>query len=101
MGRDAGWLTAAGALAQDICGTAPDFVLLPEIPLDEHALLSAIEQRLREKNNVIVVVSEGVLTQMVVSFLMQSLLQLTRLVTLQRSLEQRHTCRSWLRISWA
>ena len=60
MGRDAGWLTAAGALAQDICGTAPDFVLLPEIPLDEHALLSAIEQRLREKNNMIVVVSEGV-----------------------------------------
>lgn len=60
MGRDAGWLTAAGALAQDICGTAPDFVLLPEIPLNEHALLSAIEQRLREKNNVIVVVSEGV-----------------------------------------
>ena len=60
MGRDAGWLTAAGALAQDICGTAPDFVLLPEIPLDEHALLSAIEQRLREKNNVSVVVSEGV-----------------------------------------
>lgn len=60
MGRDAGWLTVAGALAQDICGTAPDFVLLPEIPLDEHALLSAIEQRLREKNNVVVVVSEGV-----------------------------------------
>ncbi len=60
MGRDAGWLTAAGALAQDICGTAPDFVLLPEVSLDEHALLSAIEQRLREKNNVIVVVSEGV-----------------------------------------
>ena len=60
MGRDAGWLTAAGALAQDICGTAPDFVRLPEIPLDEHALLSAIEQRLHEKNNVIVVVSEGV-----------------------------------------
>lgn len=60
MGRDAGWLTAAGSLAQDICGTAPDFVLLPEIPLDEHALLSAIEQRLCEKNNVIVVVSEGV-----------------------------------------
>ena len=60
MGRDAGWLTAAGALAQDICGTAPDFVLLPEIPLDEQVLLSAIEQRLREKNNVVVAVSEGV-----------------------------------------
>ena len=60
MGRDAGWLTAAGALAQDICGSAPDFVLLPEFPLDEHTLLSAIEQRLHEKNNVIVVVSEGI-----------------------------------------
>lgn len=60
MGRDAGWLTAAAALAQDICGTAPDFVLLPEISLDEYALLSAIEQRLHEKNNVVVVVSEGV-----------------------------------------
>lgn len=60
MGRDAGWLTAAATLAQDICGTAPDFILLPEVPLDEEALLSAIEQRLREKNNVIVVVSEGV-----------------------------------------
>ena len=60
MGRDAGWLTAAGALAQDICGTAPDFVLLPEVSLDENTLLSTIEQRLREKNNVIVVVSEGV-----------------------------------------
>ena len=60
MGRDAGWLTAAGALAQDICGTAPDFVLLPEVSLDENTLLSAIEQRLREKNNIIVVVSEGI-----------------------------------------
>lgn len=60
MGRDAGWLTAAGTLAQDICGTAPDFVLLPEVSLDENTLLSAIEQRLCEKNNVIVVVSEGV-----------------------------------------
>lgn len=60
MGRDAGWLTAAGALAQDICGTAPDFILLPEVPLDENTLFSAIEQRLCKKNNVIVVVSEGV-----------------------------------------
>ena len=60
MGRDAGWLTASATLAQDICGTAPDFILLPEVPLDEEALLSAIEQRLCKKNNVIVVVSEGV-----------------------------------------
>ena len=60
MGRDAGWLTASATLAQDICGTAPDFILLPEVPLDEEALLSAIKQRLCKKNNVIVVVSEGV-----------------------------------------
>ncbi len=50
MGRDAGWLTPL-VLAQDICGTAPDFVLLPEILFDEHALLSVIEQRLREKTD--------------------------------------------------
>ena len=60
MGRDAGWLTAAGALAGDICGTAPDFVLLPEVPLDEEILLAHIKARLVEKNNVMVVVSEGV-----------------------------------------
>ena len=60
MGRDAGWLTAAGALAGDICGTTPDFILLPEVPLDEEALLARIKARLVEKNNVMVVVSEGV-----------------------------------------
>ncbi len=56
MGREAGWLTAAGALAGDICGTAPDFVLLPEVPLDEEVLLARIKARLAEKNNVVVVV---------------------------------------------
>ena len=60
MGREAGWLTAAGALAGDICGTAPDFVLLPEVPLDEEVFLARIKARLAEKNNVMVVVSEGV-----------------------------------------
>lgn len=60
MGRDAGWLTAAGVLTGDICGTAPDFVLLPEVPLDEEVLLARIKARLAEKNNVMVVVSEGV-----------------------------------------
>ena len=60
MGRDAGWLTAAGALAGDICGIAPDFILLPEVPLDEEILLARIKARLVEKNNVMVVVSEGV-----------------------------------------
>lgn len=60
MGREAGWLTAAGALAGDICGTAPDFILLPEVPLDEEVLLARIKARLAEKNNVMVVVSEGV-----------------------------------------
>lgn len=60
MGRDAGWLTASSALSKDICGSAPDFILLPEIPLNEATLLKRIEQRLDEKNNVIIVVSEGI-----------------------------------------
>ena len=56
MGRDAGWLAAASALAN------PDIVLLPEAPLDEAALLARISELLAQKNTVMVGVSEGVRT---------------------------------------
>ncbi len=58
MGRDAGWLAASSALAL----AAPDLVLLPEAPLDLEALLDRIASLLREKNTVMVGVSEGVRT---------------------------------------
>ena len=56
MGRDAGWLAAASALAN------PDIVLLPEAPLDEAALLARISELLAQKNTVMVGVSEGMRT---------------------------------------
>lgn len=54
MGRDAGWLAAASALAD------PDLVLLPEVPLDEDVLVERIRALLAEKNTIVVGASEGV-----------------------------------------
>ena len=39
MGRDAGWLGAASALAREKNEEAPDFILLPEVAYDEERLL--------------------------------------------------------------
>ena len=58
MGRDAGWLTASSALAF----VEPDVVLLPEVPLDENALMTRLEELLSKKNTVMVGVSEGIRT---------------------------------------
>lgn len=56
MGRDAGWLAASSALAN------PDLVLLPEIPLNEDALMERLSSLLAKKNTIMVGVSEGVRT---------------------------------------
>ena len=60
MGRDAGWLAGASALAGEPGAGRPDLVLLPELPLDEEALLSRISDLLERQNTVMVGVSEGV-----------------------------------------
>ena len=62
MGRDAGWLAGAAALAGEPGAGRPDLVLLPEVPLDEDALLARISDLLTSKNTVMVGVSEGVRT---------------------------------------
>ncbi len=61
MGRDAEAGSRPLVRWRKILRNCAGFLIAPaRIPLDEHALLSVIEQRLREKNrNVIVVVSEG------------------------------------------
>ena len=56
MGRDAGWLAGASVLA------GPDLVLLPEVPLDERALMARLADLLQVKNTVVVAMSEGVRT---------------------------------------
>ncbi len=56
MGRDAGWLAGAACLAN------PDLVLLPEVALDEEALVARLRELLAQKNTVMVAMSEGVRT---------------------------------------
>ena len=60
MGRDAGWLTGAACLAGSQGNPCPDLVLLPEVTLNQEALLNRISLLLSRKNTVVVAVSEGV-----------------------------------------
>lgn len=62
MGRNAGWLTAASALAQ-AKGQGPDLVFLPEVPFDIDLFNRRVKEVLEEKGKVIVAVSEGVQTK--------------------------------------
>lgn len=60
MGRDAGWLTAASALARNAYNTAPHLIYLPEVPFHKEQFLDDIREKLKTLNNVIVAVSEGI-----------------------------------------
>ena len=59
MGRHAGWLTAAAALANEeepCC----DFIYLPEVNFDMDKFVADVSKRYEQKKNCIVAVSEGV-----------------------------------------
>lgn len=60
MGRDAGWLTAASALARNDYSTAPHLIYLPERAFDTEAFLSDVSRLLNERDNVVIAVSEGI-----------------------------------------
>ena len=60
MGRHAGWLTAASALA---ChkGLGPDLIYLPEIPFSTDKFLADVDKKMKENNGkCMVVISEGI-----------------------------------------
>jgi len=59
MGRHAGWLTGAAALAE-LAGSKPDFIYLPEIPFDMDSFLTNVEAVYKAKKNCLVAVSEGI-----------------------------------------
>ncbi|MCL2125468.1 MAG: 6-phosphofructokinase [Oscillospiraceae bacterium] len=59
MGRNAGWLTGASALAE-LSGAPPDLIYLPEIPFDMGYFLYKTESMYKAKNNCLVAVSEGI-----------------------------------------
>ena len=63
MGRNAGWLTAAAALAKNSFNDGADFILLPEIGLNLKEFINILGNRLNEKNNIVVAVSEGIKDQ--------------------------------------
>ncbi len=60
MGRNAGWLTAATALAS-YKGFGPDLIYLPEVAFDKDAFLIAAKKAFAENNGkLMVAVSEGI-----------------------------------------
>jgi len=61
MGRHAGWIAAAGALADDSETPIPIIVLFPEIPFDRERFIAAVKDRVEKHGYVSIVVSEGVM----------------------------------------
>ena len=60
MGRHAGWIAAAGGLAQEKTGDAPHVILFPEIVFDQPAFLNKVQASVRDYGYCAIVVSEGV-----------------------------------------
>ena len=58
MGRNAGWVTAASALAARLTGCQV-LTYLPEVPVDEDKMLSDIERAYAKGKGLLVTVSEG------------------------------------------
>lgn len=59
MGRNAGWITAASALARSGNGDGPDLIYLPERAFDANRFLEDIERIRKYKSGILVVASEG------------------------------------------
>lgn len=60
MGRNAGWLTGAAALAQGEDCQGPDMIYLPELTFDLDKFMEKINKLLEKKTSVVVAVSEGI-----------------------------------------
>lgn len=60
MGRNAGWLTAASALARNEYSTAPHLIYLPEKPFAIGSFINDVRNQLSLRKHVIIAVSEGI-----------------------------------------
>ena len=60
MGRDAGWLTAAAALARNSYNETPQLIYLPEVPFHRSQFLKDVKNVLNVSKNAVVAVSEGI-----------------------------------------
>ena len=59
MGRHAGWLTAAAALA-NVAGCGPDMIYVPEVDFDLDAFTAKVKEVYAQQKKCFVVVSEGI-----------------------------------------
>ena len=62
MGRHAGWLTAASALARKFENDNPVLIYLPEVAFDQNAFIEKIKSSLETTSNLVVCISEGIHT---------------------------------------
>lgn len=60
MGRHAGWLTAASALARKFEGDNPVLIYLPEVAFNQEDFLEKVKKSLETTPNLVVCVSEGI-----------------------------------------
>jgi 6-phosphofructokinase len=59
LGRHAGWTAAAGGLAAERAGDAPQVILFPEIVFDEAKFLAAVDKAVKQHGFCAIVASEG------------------------------------------
>ena len=59
MGRNAGWLTAAAALAREEEGDPPHLVYVPERPVSVERLVDDVQRCYKEHEHVVIAMSEG------------------------------------------
>lgn len=62
MGRNAGWLTGAAALAKCEDCEGVDMIYMPELPFDVDKFLQKVKVLLEKKKSVVIAVSEGIKT---------------------------------------
>ena len=60
MGRNAGWLTGAAALAKGEDCEGPDMLFLPELTFDVDRFMKKVEEIHKVKKSVVIAISEGV-----------------------------------------
>lgn len=60
MGRNAGWLTAAAALAKGEDCAGVDMIFLPEVPFDVELFVDRVRELVERKKSCVIAVSEGI-----------------------------------------
>lgn len=62
MGRNAGWLTAAAALARRQDGDPPHLIYVPERPVDEQSVVEDVRRTIAQRGHCVIALSEGTIS---------------------------------------